>query len=86
MFWRSKRSPVCKKLKALLAVSDAWIAWELDDDDRWIETVVVVFEYDTDPAGSSFHAEFLEQIRSTVRDDDPTTHRRVRVIPRRASD
>lgn len=84
MFWRSKTSPVCKTLKALLSVSDAWIAWELDDD-RWIETVVVVLEYDTDPAGSSFRAEFLEQIRTTVRDDDPTARRRVRVIPRRAA-
>ncbi len=84
MFWRSKTSPVCKKLKALLAVNDAWIAWELDDA-RWIETIVVVFEYDTDPAGSSFRAEHLEQVRATVRDDDPSAHRRVRVIPQRAA-
>lgn len=84
MFWRSRKSPVCRALKALLAVQDAWITWEFDDD-RWTETVVVVFEYDTDPAGSSFRAEFLEQVRETVRADNPAVHRRIRVIPRSAA-
>ena len=84
MFWTRRESPVCRQLRTLLAVKDAWIEWQLDDE-RWVETVVVVFEYDTDPARSSFRAEFLDQVRDTVRAAEPGIHRRIRVIPREAA-
>lgn len=83
MFWTRRQSAVCRELKKLLAVKDAWIEWHLDDD-RWIETVTIVFEYDTDPARSSFRAAFLDQVRDVVRSTDPGIHRRIRVIPREA--
>ena len=81
--FKNRKSPVRRRLEASISVRRTWFEWTLENGRREA-TLVVEYEYDTDPSSPDFADAGLDEIAAAVAATERARSRRprVRIIPR----
>ena len=81
--FKSRKSPVRQRLESSLSVRHTWFEWTLENGRREA-TLVVEYQYETDPGSPDFDAEGLDEIAAAIAATEPgeVAPTRVRIIPR----